>query len=69
MHSVLANLLSQPGNVGTKLTSTAPLAVPDSAPMSKGAAGGLGSVTPFEVPTTKFHGVVLPTTQEDLLPS
>ena len=69
VHSMLANLLSQPGNVGTNLPSTAPPAVPDSAPMSTGAAGGLGSVTPFEVPITESPGAVLPTTQEDLPPS
>ena len=68
VHSVLANLLSQPGNLGTNLTSTAPLAVPDSAPVIRGATGGLGSVTPIEVPTTESPGVVLPTSQEDLPP-
>ena len=59
-------MLSQPGILGTNLPSTAPPAVPDSAPLSKRAAGGLGSVTPFEVPTTESPGVVLPTSQEDL---
>ena len=68
VHSVLANLLSKSGSLGTDLLSTAPPAVPNSAPMSTGAAGGLGSVTPFEVPTTESPGVVLPTTQEDLPP-
>ena len=42
VHSVLANLLNQSGSVGTNLLFTAPLAVPNSAPMSTGAAGGLG---------------------------
>ena len=64
VYSVLANLLSQSGSLGTNLTSTAPPAVPDSAPISKGAAGGL--VTLFGVPTTASPGVVLPTFQEDL---
>ena len=68
VHSVLANFLNQPGSVGTNLLSTAPPAVPNSAPMSTGAAGGLGSFTPLEVPTTKSPGAVLPTSQEDLPP-
>ena len=68
VHSVLANLLSQSGSVGPNLLSTAPPAVPNSAPMSIGAAGGLSSDTPFEVPITDSPGVVLPTNQEDLLP-
>ena len=60
VHSVLANLLSQSGSLGTNLLSTVPLTVPNSAPMSTGAAGGLGSVTPFEVLTTESPGLVPP---------
>ena len=65
VHSVLANILSQSGSVGTNTISTAPLAVPNSAPMSTGVAGGLSSDTPFEVPTSESPGVVLPMNRED----
>ena len=65
VHSMLQNMLSQSGSVGTNPISTAPPAVPDSAPMSTGVAGGLSSVTPVEVPSTESPGVVLPTCQED----
>ena len=68
MCTVLANILSQSGSVGTNLLSTAPPAVPNSAPMSTGAVGGLSSDTPFEVPITESPGVVLPTNQEGLPP-
>ena len=62
-------MLSQSGSIGTNPISTAPPAVPDSAPMSTGVAGGLRSVTPVEVPSTESPGVVLPTCQEDPPPS
>ena len=52
VHSVLANLLSQSGIVDTDLLSTAPLAVPNLAPMITGASGDLSPDTPFEVPIT-----------------
>ena len=66
--SVLANLLSQSGQLGTNIPFTAPPAVLDSAPVIRGGAGGLGSDTPMGVPTTESPGVVLPTTQGDLPP-
>ena len=68
VHSVLATILSQSGSIGTNLLSTAPSAVPNLALMSTGAAGGLSSDTPFEVPISESPGVMLPTNQEDLPP-
>ena len=68
VHSLLQNMLNQSGSVGINPISTAPLAVPDSAPMSTGVAGSLRSDTPVEVPSTESPGVVLPTCQEDLPP-
>ena len=65
VHTVLANILSQSGSVGTNTNSTAPPAVPYLAPMSTGVAGGLSSDTPFEVLISESPGVVLPTNQED----
>ena len=65
---MLQNMLSQSGSVGTNPISTAPLAVPDSAPMGTGVAGGLRLVTPVEVPSTESPGMVLRTCQEDLPP-
>ena len=42
--------------------------MPDLAPLSTGATGGLRSVTPVEAPSAESPGVVLPTSQEDLPP-
>ena len=67
MHSMLQDML-QSGSIGINQPSTAPPAVPDSAPMITGATGGLRSVTPVEAPSTESPGVVLPTLQEDLPP-
>ena len=58
-------LLVERFNLGTNIPSIAPPAVLDLARVSRGAAGGLGSVTLFEMPTTESPGVVLPTSQED----
>ena len=69
VHSMLTTMLSQSGCVGTNPISTAPPAVPNSAPMSTGVAGGLRSDTPIEVPSTESPGVVLPTYQEGPPPS
>ena len=65
VHSMLTTVLSQSGSVGTNPISTAPPAVPNSAPKSTGVAGGLRSDTPIEVPSAESPGVVLPTYQED----
>ena len=67
MHSMLQDML-QSGSLGTNQPSTAPPAVPDSAPLSIGATGGLRSVTPVEAPSVESPGVVLPVSQEDLSP-
>ena len=64
MHSMLQDML-QSGSLGTNQPSTAPPAVPDSAPLSTGATGGLRSVTSVEVPSAESPGVVLPTSHED----
>ena len=69
VHSMLQNMLNQSGSVGINRISTAPPAVPESAPMSTGVAGGLRSDTPVEVLSTESPGVVLPTCQEDLTPT
>ena len=63
VHLVLANLLSQSGKLGTNQPFPAPPAVPDSAPVIRGAAGGLGLDTLVGVLTTESPGVVLPTTR------
>ena len=55
MHSMFKDLM--PASIGTNPSSTAPLAVPDSA-----------TVMPFEVPTMEPPGVVLPMTQGYLSP-
>ena len=65
---MLADLLSQSGQLGTNLPFSAPPAVPDSARLMRGAAGGLGADTPTGVPPTESPGLVLLTTQEDLPP-
>ena len=65
MHSMFQDML-QSGSLGINQPSTAPPAVPDSAPKITEATGGLRSVTPVEVPSTESPGVVLPTFQEDL---
>ena len=66
MHSMFKDLM--PASIGTDPSSTAPLAVPDSATKCTEATGGLQSVTPFEAPTMESPGVVLPMTQVDLPP-
>ena len=66
MHSMFQDLMS--ARVGTNQSSTAPPAVPGSTTKCTEATGGLGSVTPFEAPSTETPGVVLPTTQVDLPP-
>ena len=67
MHSMFQDLL-QSASLGTNQPSTAPPAVPDSAPKYTEATGGLRSVTPVEAPSAESPGVVLPTHQEDLPP-
>ena len=42
VHSVLATFFSQSGSVGTNPSFSAPLVVPDSAPLLRGITGGLG---------------------------
>ena len=68
MHSVLADILSQSGQLGTNVSFSAPPAVPNSAPLIRGAAGGLVVVTPTGVPPTESPGEVLSMTQEDVPP-
>ena len=65
----LAEFLSPSGQLGTNVSSFAdPPAVLDSAPLIRGAAGGLGAVTPTGVPPTESPGEVLPMIQEDVPP-
>ena len=60
--------LSFSGHLGTNPFVSAPTAVPHSTSLLRGAAGGLGTVTPFEVPLTESPGKVLPMTQGDAPP-
>ena len=65
----LAEFLSQSGQLGTNPSSfAAPPAVPEPAPLIRGAAGGLGADTPTGVPPTESPGEVLPMIQEDVPP-
>ena len=64
MHSMLQDIL-QSGSLGINQPSTAPPPVPDLAPLSTGAIGGLRSVTPVEAPSAESPGLVMPTSQKD----
>ena len=68
VHSFIAEFLSQSGQLGTNRSLSAPPVVPDSAPLIRRAAGGLGAVTPTGVPPTESPGEVLPMYQEDVPP-
>ena len=68
VHSFLVDFLSQSGQLGTNRSFSAPPAVPNSAPLIWGAAGGLGTDTPTGVPPTESPGEVLSTYQEDVPP-
>ena len=54
--------------LGTNPFVSAPPAVPHSASLLWGVAGGLGAATPSEVPLTESPGKVLPMTQEEFPP-
>ena len=68
MHSMFQDFMHS-ARLSTNQTSTAPLAVPDSATKCTEATGGLRSVTPVEVPSTESPDVVLPMTQVDPPPT
>ena len=68
VHSFLADFLSQSGQLGTNRSFSAPPAVPNSTPLIREAAGGLGADAPTGVPPTESPGEVLSTYQEDVPP-
>ena len=65
MQSFLTDFFAQSPQLGTNPFISAPPAVLNSVSLLREATGGVGAVTPFEVPPTETPGKVLPMTQVD----